>query len=399
MPAKKRARSPGAAAAAAASAAVAKAAAKREAALICHVCTELLCAPISLPCGHTFCKVCLDKWLPTNRTCPTCRAAVPAVALAVNRALAEIIRDNAGPLFTARCAEAGASLCAALEEDDVDEARAVLAGAGGMIALEGFVGDEIKKATPLLFACAKATGDNVVKWVKLARELVDAGADVLARDVHGSTLMAAARANAVAADIILFPLLFAKGVRDAAAFKRTACTRMTDLSADTVERLDCAFEPHAKDASVLRLAAADRISLLEGCLRNGLGRCAVALLAKKIRASSDAAGALLAVSGGSAAALKALPAVPHGVVVPAPLAQTLLHVACVQGQAAAALALVEMFTKEEIEVRDGCCVAAVDYARRYGGARGMAAVVAAIEGKDAEEEEEEEEEEDDSDSS
>jgi hypothetical protein len=339
MPAKKRARSPGAAAAAAASAAVAKAAAKREAALICAVCKELLCLPISLPCGHNFCKSCAEKSLATKRECPSCRAAVPAVALRVNTALAEIIRDNAGPLFTARCAEAGASLCAALDDYDIDEASAVLAGAGGMIALEGFVGDEDEETTALLFACVQANEDEADEWVALARKLINAGANVHACDTHGSTLMAAARANHADAWIGLFPLLYAKGVRDAAAFKRAACTRMTALSADDIERLDCAFEPHAKDASVLRLAAADRISLLEGCLRNGLGRCAVALLAKKIRASSDAAGALLAVSGGSAAALKALPAVPHGVVVPAPLAQTLLHVACVQGQAAAALAL------------------------------------------------------------
>ena len=43
--------------------------------LECAVCLELLCQPVSLHCGHTFCRVCLVESLRrVKKTCPTCRA-------------------------------------------------------------------------------------------------------------------------------------------------------------------------------------------------------------------------------------------------------------------------------------------------------------------------------------
>eukprot|EP01041_Mallomonas_annulata_P004455 gene4455-8875_t len=43
--------------------------------LECSVCLNLICEPISIPCGHSFCRVCLFKSLKKcKQTCPSCRA-------------------------------------------------------------------------------------------------------------------------------------------------------------------------------------------------------------------------------------------------------------------------------------------------------------------------------------
>jgi hypothetical protein len=39
----------------------------------CAVCISVPTAPCKLPCGHIFCQDCLERWLVTNPTCPTCR--------------------------------------------------------------------------------------------------------------------------------------------------------------------------------------------------------------------------------------------------------------------------------------------------------------------------------------
>ncbi|CAM9606992.1 unnamed protein product, partial [Ectocarpus fasciculatus] len=45
------------------------------AALECAVCLSLVCEPVSLSCGHSFCRVCLVNTLRRNKKkCPTCRA-------------------------------------------------------------------------------------------------------------------------------------------------------------------------------------------------------------------------------------------------------------------------------------------------------------------------------------
>ncbi|CAN0260492.1 unnamed protein product, partial [Ectocarpus sp. 8 AP-2014] len=44
-------------------------------ALECAVCLSLVCEPVSLSCGHSFCRVCLVNTLRRNKKkCPTCRA-------------------------------------------------------------------------------------------------------------------------------------------------------------------------------------------------------------------------------------------------------------------------------------------------------------------------------------
>ena len=41
----------------------------------CPICLQLLCEPLTTPCGHTFCRPCLVGTLRKNKKkCPTCRA-------------------------------------------------------------------------------------------------------------------------------------------------------------------------------------------------------------------------------------------------------------------------------------------------------------------------------------
>lgn len=65
--------------------------------LTCAICLDLLHRPRSLPCGHSFCLVCLQNYVNSCRmmfTCPSCRAAaqVPhegVVGLPINKVLAK----------------------------------------------------------------------------------------------------------------------------------------------------------------------------------------------------------------------------------------------------------------------------------------------------------------------
>lgn len=41
--------------------------------LDCHVCYNLMLEPVTTPCGHTFCRRCLDRVLDHSNLCPVCR--------------------------------------------------------------------------------------------------------------------------------------------------------------------------------------------------------------------------------------------------------------------------------------------------------------------------------------
>jgi Zinc finger, C3HC4 type (RING finger) len=50
-------------------------------ALECPLCLSLICEPISISCGHSFCRVCLVKSLRrSKKKCPQCRAVCHVVA-------------------------------------------------------------------------------------------------------------------------------------------------------------------------------------------------------------------------------------------------------------------------------------------------------------------------------
>jgi hypothetical protein len=45
---------------------------------VCSICQDLMASTHSLRCGHTFCGLCILRWLKQGkRTCPECRATIP----------------------------------------------------------------------------------------------------------------------------------------------------------------------------------------------------------------------------------------------------------------------------------------------------------------------------------
>ena len=66
--------------------------------LMCLVCRELLCKPVSLWCGHSFCQDCLNKWmLSSSQSCPSCRQKIPTgKCIQVNQAISAFLSHMNG---------------------------------------------------------------------------------------------------------------------------------------------------------------------------------------------------------------------------------------------------------------------------------------------------------------
>ena len=66
--------------------------------LMCLVCHELLCKPVSLWCGHSFCQDCLNKWMLSSRqSCPSCRQKIPTgKCIQVNQAISAFLSHMNG---------------------------------------------------------------------------------------------------------------------------------------------------------------------------------------------------------------------------------------------------------------------------------------------------------------
>lgn len=73
----------------------------------CPVCLQLLARPVTLGCGHNFCRPCLSAALVEgSERCPICRAAVPpSRLLEPNRLLASLLRERDPDAYDARLAE------------------------------------------------------------------------------------------------------------------------------------------------------------------------------------------------------------------------------------------------------------------------------------------------------
>lgn len=44
--------------------------------LKCNICFDLVVSPVTLPCGHSYCKHHIQTWLLENDSCPICRVRV-----------------------------------------------------------------------------------------------------------------------------------------------------------------------------------------------------------------------------------------------------------------------------------------------------------------------------------
>ncbi|CAD2091649.1 RING zinc finger protein, putative [Plasmodium vinckei lentum] len=61
--------------------------------LECVICMKLLIMPVTIPCGHNFCRDCLEKAKEYNDTCPLCRSSM-GDKQNVNILLAELIKEK-----------------------------------------------------------------------------------------------------------------------------------------------------------------------------------------------------------------------------------------------------------------------------------------------------------------
>lgn len=59
----------------------------------CVICQEIFIEPVTLPCGHSFCRPCIKKSLSVKPLCPTCRTPMigSSDGLALNFTLVHIL--------------------------------------------------------------------------------------------------------------------------------------------------------------------------------------------------------------------------------------------------------------------------------------------------------------------
>eukprot|EP00959_Pyramimonas_sp_CCMP1952_P307800 6441846-Pyramimonas_sp.AAC.2 len=60
----------------------------------CTICHDMLLDPVTTPCGHNYCKSCLDRWLTRSNKCPLDNCALPRVDFEVNRVLQKLLWDG-----------------------------------------------------------------------------------------------------------------------------------------------------------------------------------------------------------------------------------------------------------------------------------------------------------------
>lgn len=96
----------------------------------CSICMRLLLEPVSVSCGHTFCRSCLDKSLGYRGACAMCRAPVTG-GQSTNILISGIIAERYPKALAKRRREQGEELKAS--EKDADDVRRSQARTGGAI--------------------------------------------------------------------------------------------------------------------------------------------------------------------------------------------------------------------------------------------------------------------------
>jgi len=86
----------------------------------CSICMKLLLDPVTVSCGHTFCRVCLEKSLGYRGLCAVCRAPI-AAGQGVNILIRSILAERFPRALAHRHSEAEEELRA--NELEADEAR------------------------------------------------------------------------------------------------------------------------------------------------------------------------------------------------------------------------------------------------------------------------------------
>lgn len=101
--------------------------------LECAICMKLLLEPVSVPCGHTFCQVCLRRSLGYRGLCAVCRAPVPN-GTNVNILIRSVIADQYPRALARRLQEQEEELRQGEEEAEVARQREVRPAAAAAAA-------------------------------------------------------------------------------------------------------------------------------------------------------------------------------------------------------------------------------------------------------------------------
>lgn len=75
----------------------------------CRICLKMLCQPISMPCGHNFCKLCINEIIQKSiyrPRCPICSQKI-ICEFEVNKLLESALKQNWETLYKTRLKEPG----------------------------------------------------------------------------------------------------------------------------------------------------------------------------------------------------------------------------------------------------------------------------------------------------
>lgn len=94
----------------------------------CTICMKLLLDPVTVPCGHTFCKACLEKSLGYRGVCAICRSPIPS-GQGVNVLIRSIISERYPQTYALRLREQDEELRESENAANEERHREVTAGA------------------------------------------------------------------------------------------------------------------------------------------------------------------------------------------------------------------------------------------------------------------------------
>ncbi|KFG61816.1 FHA domain-containing protein [Toxoplasma gondii RUB] len=123
--------------------------------LTCSICLELLQLPVTINCGHTFCRYCISHNKMSRRSCPLCRQPLSLSSLSINTVLANLLTllgvrrgKKGGFSAVALLAKGPGAPQGQLEPNASTASRETHdAGAGSSLAAEGSPRPETRRET------------------------------------------------------------------------------------------------------------------------------------------------------------------------------------------------------------------------------------------------------------